>query len=132
MKIKDFEDLECWQQARKFVNIIYDLTRKESFRKDYMLVDQIRRAAVSTMSNIVEGFYRYSNKEFIRFLDISRSSLGESISHLYVALDQNYVNQKEFSETREQGKIVFKQLNSFIAYLHKFEKQKKSMNPPSS
>lgn len=131
MKIKDFEDLECWQEARRFINLIYDLIRKESFRKDYMLVDQVRRAAVSTMSNIVEGFYRYSNKEFIRFLDISRSSLGESISHLYVALDQNYIGDGEFSKTREQGKLVFKQLNSFIAYLHKFEKQKKSMNSHS-
>ena len=78
MTIKSFEDLECWKEARKFVKMVYDsINSSERFKKDYRLRDQATSAAVSSMSNIAEGFSRHSNKEFVQFLFISKSSASE-------------------------------------------------------
>jgi len=91
-KIKTFEELTSWQEARKLVNKIYKITQQGSFSKDFELKNQIRRSAISIMANIAEGFHRNSNKDFMRFLDYSRSSLAETISHCYIALDQEYIS----------------------------------------
>lgn len=96
--IKRFEDSDAWQVARQLTSYIYSLTRKDRFRRDYGLVDQIRRAAVSVMTNIAEGFERGSNKDFVKFLFIARGSAGEVRSLLYVGLDQEYISQDEFNE----------------------------------
>ena len=117
--IKRFEDLECWQEARRFVNIIYRLTKKERFRKDFELVGQVRRSAVSSMANIAEGFHRNSNKDFMRFLDYSRASIAETVSHCYVALDQHYIDETEMANVNKQADIVWKKVNNFISYLNK-------------
>ena len=92
-KITKFEDLICWQKARVLVNNIYTITKTGELSKDFGLKDQLRRAAVSSMTNIAEGFARYHRKEFIRFLDISQSSATEVKSLLYVVLDQNYLDE---------------------------------------
>jgi len=63
--IKRFEDLECWKEARKFVRLIYKLTKKEMFKKDFEVVGQLRRSAISSMANIAEDFHRNSNKDFM-------------------------------------------------------------------
>lgn len=92
MKIICFEDIQAWQEARKLVTMIYELIGiNENFRKDFRLVNQIQGAAVSSMSNIAEGFSRQSHKEFIQFLFISKSSAAEVQSQLYVVLDQGYI-----------------------------------------
>ena len=75
-KVKRFEELECWREARNFVQLIYGLTKKDPFRKDFELVGQIKRSAISSMANIAEGFHRNSSKDFMRFLDYSRSSIA--------------------------------------------------------
>ncbi len=93
--IKRFEDLECWKEARKFAQLIYELTKKERFKKDYDLVRDLRQSAVSSMANIAEGFPRNSNKDFMKFLDYSRASVAEAVSHCYVALDQGYIDDNE-------------------------------------
>ncbi len=93
--IKRFEDLECWQEARKLVQIIYGLTKNKRFSKDFRLASQITDSAVSSMANIAEGFHRKSNKDFMKFLDYSRSSVAETVSHSYVAFDQHYINEEE-------------------------------------
>jgi four helix bundle protein len=98
MKIHKFQDLECWQIAREFVKVIYAFTNKDAFKTDYALKEQIRHSSISIMANIAEGFSRNSDKEFLRFLDISRSSLSETLSHLYIALDQNYISESEFQK----------------------------------
>jgi len=98
--IKRFEDLEAWQLSRELTNQIYVLTKDGPIAKDYGFRDQIRRAAVSVMNNIAEGFDRGSNKDFVKFLFIARGSAAEVRSLLYVALDQNYVNEAEFNECR--------------------------------
>lgn len=97
-KITRFEDLICWQKAKSLVNLIYRLTKERPFSKDYPLRDQIRRAAISSMTNIAEGFSRFHKKDFIRFLDISQSSIEEVKSLLYIALDQEYLTEEIFRE----------------------------------
>lgn len=74
MKVERFEDLICWQKARSLTNAVYDLTRLPSFGKDFELIRQMRAAAVSCMSNVAEGFDRWSRKELVRFLDIAKGS----------------------------------------------------------
>lgn len=117
--IKRFEDLECWQEARKFVRLIYELTKKPTFSRDFRLVSQVRDSSESSMANIAEGFHRGSNKDFMRFLDYSRSSVAETISHCYVALDQEYIDEGEMAQVKQRGNIVWKKVNAFIAYLNR-------------
>jgi len=94
MPIQNFEDLEIWKDARVLTKIIYRLTADPKFSKDFGLRDQIRRASVSIMSNIAEGFERGGNQEFIQFLYVAKGSCGEVRSQLYAAMDQNYLDQK--------------------------------------
>ena len=98
MKVKTFEDLQVWQDARTFVKSIYELTSLENFRKDYDLKDQIQRAAVSIMNNIAEGFETDNNKEFRNFLGYAKGSAGEVRSMLYIAIALGYLNQDQFKE----------------------------------
>jgi len=118
--IKRFEDLECWQQAREFVKYIYGLTKKDGFQKDQRLVNQVRGSAVSSMANISEGFHRNSNREFMKFLDYSRSSIAETISHCYVAMDQGYILEAEMKNVNDQANILWKKVNNLISYLNNF------------
>lgn len=86
---ESFEELHIYQRARELTNSIYALTRSEIFARDRGLVDQIRRAAVSIMSNIAEGFERGATTEFIQFLYIAKGSCGEVRAQLRIAKDQN-------------------------------------------
>ena len=118
MRLRRFEEIEAWQAARKMVNCVYQSIRgNDKFRKDYHLVNQIQSAAVSSMSNIAEGFARRSNKEFIQFLFIAKSSAAEVQSQLYVALDQKYIDQETFEELYQRVETVSKLTSGFIKYL---------------
>lgn len=117
MKIKKFEDLECWQESRSLTKKIYRHTKKPAFAKDLRLSGQITGAAVSIMSNICEGFDSLSNKEFIRFLRYSRRSCSEVQSCLYVALDQTYIDEEEFEESYGDCRKVRKIIDGLIRYL---------------
>lgn len=97
-KIERFEDLIAWQKARELTKQIYDVTRIDEFSKDFGLKDQIRRAAVSVMSNIAEGFDRGGRAEFHRFLVIAKGSCAEVRSQLYIASDIGYIDQNCFNE----------------------------------
>lgn len=97
-KVERFEDLNCWKEARTLVKQVFLLCRKEGLNKDYGLVDQLKRASVSVMNNIAEGFGRISDKEFIRFLGIASSSAHEVKSMSYILLDLEYINNEEFDE----------------------------------
>jgi four helix bundle protein len=90
------EDIQAWQKARQVTRMIYQVTANGPFAKDYGLRDQIQRAGVSIMANIAEGFGRHSDKEFANFLNIAHGSVSEVQSHLYVALDLNYINRTSF------------------------------------
>ena len=119
MSIKKFEEIEAWKEARRLMNMIYDLTNKPAFKKDFGLRDQIQRASVSCMSNIAEGFDGDTNQQFIQYLFYARRSGSEVQSQLYVALDRKYINQSEFDSVYEQGQRVGKLINGFITYLKK-------------
>lgn len=95
MKVERFEDLEIWKEARELCKIIFELTSKELFNREYKLRDQIRASSGSIMDNIAEGFERGGNKEFIQFLFISKGSCGETRSQAYRAFDQKYIGQEE-------------------------------------
>lgn len=110
---KTFEDLYIWQLGRELVNLIYDLTDQKSFT-DFSLKDQIRRAVVSVISNIAEGFERGTKDEFLYFLYIAKGSCGEVRSQLYVALDRRYINIKDFNTATEKSKQVSASLYNFI------------------
>jgi four helix bundle protein len=101
--IKRFEDLQAWQEGRKLTLEIYRLTAKGPMSKDYGLRNQIRRASVSAMSNVAEGFDCESRIEFARFLGIARRSAVEVQSLLYVALDAGYITQEKFRAWYEQA-----------------------------
>ncbi len=109
-----FEKLEVWQLARVFVGKIYKTTR--SFPRDELfgLISQIRRAAISILLNIAEGSDRKSDLEFIRFLRISITSLEEVISGLYLSLDQDFINQKEFAQLYEDSHRLMAKLNALV------------------
>lgn len=103
MAIKRFEDVLGWQEARKLTQRVYGLTSSGRFAKDLELRDQIRRAAVSIMANVAEGFDCESRKEFAHFLAIARRSAVEVQSLLYVALDVGYITEEEFREHYAQA-----------------------------
>ena len=118
MKIEQFEEIEAWKEARKLVNRVYGVCSVNEFKKDYSLVDQMRRAAISVMANISEGFARKGNKEFMHFMFIPKSSAAELQSHLYVALDQAYIDKSQFDELYQAADKIQRQLSNFIKYLH--------------
>jgi four helix bundle protein len=109
-KVEKFEDLIAWQKARKLTGRIYKTTNQGNFARDYSLKDQIRRAAVSTMSNIAEGFERGGAAEFHRFLVMAKGSCAELRNQLYIALDVAYIPADAFDsltgEAIEVGKII--------------------------
>src|SRR6267142_2803435 len=94
---KSFEEIEAWKKSRELTKQIYKLTGVGAFAKDFGLKDQIRRACVSIMSNIAEGFERSGTGEFTQFLAMAKGSAGEVRSQLYVALDQRYLSEGEFA-----------------------------------
>ena len=102
--VTKFEDLIAWQEARKLVSMIYKITSDGLFSKDFGLKDQIQRAAVSSMTNIAEGFDNESTVEFARFLGMARRSSVEVQSLLYVALDVHYIKEDVFKAHYEQAR----------------------------
>src|SRR4030043_1123646 len=136
MKLTHFEDLECWKEARKLVNMVYEAIRESKpFQNDYRLKDQSVGAAISVMGNIPEGFVRRSNKEFAQFLFISVASAAELQSHMYVALDQNYITNGAFEKIYQQAEKTSKMISGLITCLlnnqrqFKQNKQKKQDKP---
>ena len=120
MKIERFEDIKAWHEARKLVNMVYEaINGSNCFSHDYRLVNQMQAAAVSSMSNIAEGFSRKVNKEFVQFLFISKSSAAEVQSQLYVALDQKYIDTETFEKIYAQVETVSKMNSGLIKYLCK-------------
>ena len=116
-EIKRFEDIEAWQRARQLVQAIYEISSLGDFAKDFGLKEQIRRAAVSVMSNIAEGFERGGDKEFLQFLALAKASGGEVRSQLYVALDQNYLNEAQFRSISERAIQISQLIAGFMRYL---------------
>jgi four helix bundle protein len=111
---KRFEDLEVWQKAKELTNLIYSQSASGAFSRDFGLRDQMRRAAVSIMSNIAEGFESQTQVMFIQYLGRAKGSAGEVRAQLYIARDQGYVSGEEFGIALSLAEICSKQLARFI------------------
>jgi four helix bundle protein len=116
-KILRFEEIEAWTKARVLTREIYGATSAGEFARDFGLRDQIRRASVSAMSNIAEGFERGGNKEFVQYLSNAKGSAGEVRSQLYVALDVGFLNQKKFGELFGLAEETSRLIAGFMRYL---------------
>lgn len=115
--ILKFEDIIAWQKALELSDIIYSHSNKEKFSKDFGLRDQMRRASISVVSNITEGFEREGNNQFIFFLLVAKASAGELRAQLYIARNQNYISMNEFEIINQKVIEVSKTISGFISYL---------------
>lgn len=122
MKYKKFEELPIWNLSLEITRTIYDLTANSKWSKDFGLRDQIRRAIISVSSNIVEGFEKNNNNEFIRFLRMSKGSVGETRNQLHIALVVGYITDKEFNLANDKLEELGARIGGFIVYLDKYRK----------
>lgn len=122
MKITRFEDLDCWKASRELVKQVFEISQDGAFLKDWDSKSQFRRAALSVMNNIAEGFARYHDNEFKRFLDIAQSSAAEVKSMLYVFEDIKYLNEDVIKELHQK---VDKARNFTLALIRYLDNKKK-------
>ena len=121
-KVTCFEELRCWQAARILVRKVFMYTTTGELAKDRDTRSQVRRAALSVMNNIAEGFNRFSDKEKIRFLEISASSGTEVKSMLYLFEDLNLLPKETIEELRSETDKTINQTFGFIRYLKSKDK----------
>jgi len=114
---KKFEDIEAWKKSRELTRRVYRISNKAGFAKDFGLRDQIRRASVSVMSNIAEGFDRSGTGEFIQFLATAKGSAAEVRCQLYVAIDQGYVDKATFDELSVLAAETGRMVGGLMSYL---------------
>jgi four helix bundle protein len=115
--INRFEEIKAWQNARRLTWKIYTISSSNLFSKDYNLKDQIRRSAISIMSNIAEGFESHTQPMFIKYLGQAKASAGELRSHAYVAYDLEYISGDELRDILETSEIISRQIFRFVQYL---------------
>jgi four helix bundle protein len=114
-----FEELAVYQRARALTNEVYRLTRAGCFARDWGLIDQMRRAAVSILSNIAEGFERGGNPEFIQFLYVAKGSCGEVRAQLMIAADQKYIDSPTHDRLQGDCRRISAMLANLITYLRR-------------
>lgn len=117
--ISRFEDLEIWQEARRLINIIKDITIETDLKNDFRLKDQIKGSSGSVMDNIAEGFERDGNLEFRQFLSIAKGSAGEARSQLYRVYDSEYISEEKLKLLVDEYEKLSKRIAAFISYLNK-------------
>jgi four helix bundle protein len=115
--INHFREIESWQKARELTKSVYAVSSKGPFARDFALKDQMRRAAISVLANIAEGYERGGNAEFIQFLSVAKGSVGEVEAQLYIALDQGYVTQDEFRAIEAQIRSTKRLVAGLMVYL---------------
>ena len=120
-RIEQFEDLLSWQRTRELTRVIYQISRQGNFARDFVLRDQMRRASVSILSNIAEGFERGGDKEFQQFLSIAKGSCAELRSQLYVASDCGYISDPEFAKLGGLCLEISRLLSGLMTYLSNSE-----------
>ena len=118
-RIERFEDIKAWQKSRELCRLVCTCSDAAQFSLDYGLRDQIRRAAVSVVSNIAEGFESQNDRTFIRYLYIARASSGEVRAQAYVALDQGYISQELFTSIHDAACATSRMITGFITYLNR-------------
>ena len=115
--ISRFEDIRAWQTARVVNARVYRLSRQGEFAKDFGFKDQIRRSAVSVMSNIAEGFESRTVTQFIDYLGRAKASCGELRCQLYIALDIEYIDDPQFGELLALAERCSGEIRRFMTYL---------------
>ena len=115
--VKCFQELKVWQKARILTADAYRVTRSGNFAFDPALRNQVRRACVSVMANIAEGFGRYSHGDFRRFINMARGSISEVQSHFYVAMDQGYLSASDHARLNGRSEEISRMLASLHASL---------------
>jgi len=115
----DYTKLDVWIESRKLANLIYNISKQFPKEEVYGLTNQLRRSAVSIPSNIAEGCGRQTSKDTINFLHISRGSLYELETQCFLALDQQYIDEKQFNEAFALAQSCKRLLNGFINYYKK-------------
>lgn len=118
---KTFEEIEAWKEARDLCKVIFELTKRDAFSKDYSLIRQSLSCSGSIMDNIAEGFEREGNKEFIQFLAIAKGSAGELRSQLYRMADRGYISNQELTGFYDKAVNVSRMLSNLIKYLKNSE-----------
>jgi four helix bundle protein len=118
-RVDNFEELGVYQRTRALINEVYRLTRVALFSRDRGLCDQVRRAAVSILSNIAEGFERNGNPELIHFLFIAKGSCGEVRAQLLIASDQQYMDAETYARLHGDCRRISAMLSNLIAYLRR-------------
>lgn len=117
MKFRTFEEIPVWQDAHQLTLEVYTATQGYPSAEKYGLVSQTRRSSASVPANIVEGFYRRTTKELISFIINARASAGETIYHLTLARDLEYISQEDYKELRQKYESIIKQLNAWMKSL---------------
>jgi len=117
-KIENFEDLDIWKLSIKLASDIFKLSQKGKLEKDFGTKDQIRKASLSVSSNIAEGFEYNNNKQFLRFLNYAKGSLGELRSQIYLLKEVGYINEEEFNNLTNQSLNLIKKVKSLMNYLN--------------
>lgn len=126
MTYRRFEELPAWQMARLLARLIYAASSKGRFQHDWELRSQVRKTAISMMANIAEGFCRWSDKEFAQSLFTAKASAGEFQSHLYVALDRNYLDDSSFHQLFRATEDFARQTSGLISYLTGHKKSRRA------
>ncbi|MBF4473158.1 four helix bundle protein [Flavobacterium sp. HJJ] len=116
MYIFSFEKLEVWQNSKEFVLTIYKLTNNFPSSEIYGITSQIKRSSSSIATNIAEGTSRNTNKDKAHFLTISYSSATETLNHLIISKDLNYITEEEYLLCREKLEKICNQINSLKKY----------------
>ena len=111
--IRRFEDIVAWQKSRVLVREVYLLTMAQPFCRDFVLRDQMHRAAISISSNIAEGFERYRPAEFRQFLSVAKASCAELRSQIYLAFDVGYISEQTLVSTLRQAEEVGRLIGGF-------------------
>lgn len=115
--LRRFEDLECWQLARTFNKEIFLLANSGWLAKEFELKGQLKRVALSISNNIAEGFDRYSDKDFIKFLDYSSASCSEIKNMLYLILDLEFLTKETTDRLMKELETIQSKILALIKYL---------------
>ena len=116
---KGFKDLDCWKKGRELRITISSLVKKFPPEEKYQLGSQMIRSSRSVTNNMAEGYGRFTYTDTRHFFIQARGSVAETIDHLVIALDENYISKEDFSILELMCESVFKLINGYINYLDK-------------